>query len=111
MLSPKTFKCDSCAECCKAFEVKLFREDIERIKKAGHDGDFFLEPDMISRKPDEYVLRKQDGQCVFLGKKKGKYFCRIYEIRPKICRKYPFFGKKIKSCKPSELFPNVQLNL
>src|SRR3989338_6250988 len=111
MLNKSTFRCDSCAQCCKAFDVKLFKEDIRRIKKAGYDEDFFMEPDGISRKPNDYVLRKQNGQCVFLGKRSGKYYCKIYDIRPKICRKYPFFGKDVESCRPSELFPNVQLNL
>ena len=28
------------------------------------------------------------GQCPFIKKKDGAYFCEIYEIRPQVCRKY-----------------------
>ena len=99
MLTPENFKCDrKCADCCKYLTVKLYKKDIEAIKKAGHD-DFFEYDSHIKSN----VLKNQE-QCLFLGHKDGKYYCKIYKIRPKVCRKYPFVNSdKIESCKPALL--------
>ncbi len=40
-----------------------------------------------------YRMKKRSGKCVFL---EGKA-CRIYDIRPIICRFYPFSVKKSNS--------------
>lgn len=102
MLTPETFKCDrTCADCCKYLTVKLYKKDIEAIKRAGYDKDFFMEFDRHIRNP---VLKVKDENCVFLSKKKGKYYCRIYNIRPKVCKLYPFVNSnKVESCKPALL--------
>lgn len=36
------------------------------------------------------LQRKTDGSCIFLND--GSKKCRIYEIRPALCRTYPFFA-------------------
>lgn len=101
MLTLKNFKCERCADCCKYLTIKLYKKDIKEIKKAGYAQDFFLEYDNYIKSP---ILRRINKGCVFLGKKKGKYYCKIYEIRPKICRLYPFINSnKVESCKPSLL--------
>jgi len=76
--------------------VRLNKEDIKRIKKAGYD-DFSEFDHHIKR----LVLRHVDGDCVFLGKKDGEYYCKIYNIRPRICRLYPFVEKdEVERCEP-----------
>ncbi len=96
-LNKKNFKCNQCGECCKIV-VKVSKEEINKIKNKGYKD--FLEIDPIKGK--DYVLKRVNGICVFLTDNK----CEIYNIRPKICRLYPFLDKnaKIKSCKPRDLF-------
>jgi Fe-S-cluster containining protein len=36
--------------------------------------------------PFDYIMRKKEGKCIFLKDK----LCSIYEVRPIICRFYPF---------------------
>ncbi|MBW2974536.1 YkgJ family cysteine cluster protein [Candidatus Woesearchaeota archaeon] len=102
MLTPQNFRCDrGCAECCKYLTVKLYKKDIEAIKKEGYEEEFFMEFDTHIKSP---VLKLRDDKCVFLGKKKGEYYCRIYKIRPKVCRLYPFVNSEtIESCRPELL--------
>ncbi|MFQ5620970.1 MAG: YkgJ family cysteine cluster protein [Candidatus Nanoarchaeia archaeon] len=32
---------------------------------------------------------KLPNRCPFLGEKDGKYYCKVYKMRPLACRKYP----------------------
>ena len=102
MLTPETFDCDrTCADCCKYLTVKLSNKDIKKIKRAGFKEEFFMEFDTHIGSP---VLKLTDNGCVFLTKKGDKYYCKIYQIRPTVCRKYPFVSSdKIESCKPNSL--------
>lgn len=101
MLNPKNFKCGRCADCCRYLRVKLFKKDIEAIKEIGYNKDFFEGYDAHIRSP---VLKVRNNGCVFLGKRKGEYYCRIYEARPKVCRLYPFVNSNmVKGCKPNLL--------
>ena len=100
MLTPSNFECDrNCADCCKYLTVKLGKKDISKIKREGYE-DFMERDDHIG----SYVLKLRDEKCVFLDKKKDKYHCKIYSIRPKVCRQYPFINSdEIESCKPELL--------
>jgi Fe-S-cluster containining protein len=96
MINQKSFRCLRCADCCKHLIVKLYKGDISKIKKEGY-GDFFVYDNHIKSN----VLKQKNFKCVFLSKKKGEYYCKIYSIRPKVCRGYPFVeNKKVDSCKP-----------
>ena len=99
MLTPESFKCDrSCADCCKITIVRLNKEDIKRIRKAGYPETYFLDFDSHINSP---ILRNTKNKCVFLKKKDNKYYCEVYKIRPKVCGLYPFVTKKeVESCKP-----------
>lgn len=95
MLTLRTFKCERCADCCKYLTVKLSKKDISAIKEEGYDG--FMEFDEHIKSS---VLKRDDKGCVFLDKKT----CRIYSIRPEVCRLYPFVGSDmVDSCKPELL--------
>lgn len=102
MITLENFKCDrSCADCCKYLTVKLYKKDIEVIKREGFDEDFFIEFDTHIKNP---VLKIRNERCVFLGKRKGRYYCKIYESRPKVCKLYPFVNSnRIERCKPNFL--------
>ncbi len=97
-LNKKTFRCEKCGECCKPL-VKLSKSDVERILTAGYDEIYFIDKTILNEK----IIRQINGKCVFLKQGKEKTSCEIYDIRPDICREYPFFGDKIKTCKPAEL--------
>ena len=103
MLNPTTFKCERCGKCCKTYIIKVSKKDIKRIKNKGYEESYFLMHDSMSPGNNKFVLRKENGKCVFLKKKNGKYFCEIYKIRPLICQKYPFFKKNVESCKPEHI--------
>lgn len=103
MLNPKTFKCERCGECCNKCIIKLNNKDLIEIKKQGYKEDDFCDYDSLINKK---VLKKIDNKCIFIKKKGKEYFCQIYSIRPLVCRRYPFFKKNIKSCKPI-LFSNL----
>jgi len=98
MITKETFNCVRCADCCKHLTVKLSKKDIRPIKKAGYREEFFVEYDTHIRSP---VLKLTDKGCIFLAKVKGMYSCLIYEIRPLVCKQYPFVNSdKVESCKP-----------
>ncbi len=92
------FHCKKCAECCMAQygdnTVIVFPGEIKRIcevkKLLPHD---FVDP-MPSEDRDkegnihtfEWMLKK-NPDCIFLRDKR----CEIYELRPHLCRTYPFY--------------------
>ncbi|MBW2975792.1 YkgJ family cysteine cluster protein [Candidatus Woesearchaeota archaeon] len=91
----KKFKCKKCGECCRS--PRLYKADIERIKKAGYKEEDFIYTDNLN---NSYIKEKK-GWCMFL--KRGKSTsCIIYQARPRICRQYP--SELVKgSCKPAVL--------
>ncbi len=96
MLTPSNFRCERCADCCKYLTVKLSKKDISKIKREGYDE--FMEFD---EHIGSYVLRLRDEKCVFLDKGDN---CRIYSIRPEVCREYPFVeSDEVENCKPELL--------
>lgn len=93
------FKCERCGYCCTIIaRVSLF--DMLRLKKLGYD---LLE--VIEKDPRGYnsLKRKSDGDCVFLERHGKRCSCKIYEHRPKVCRKYPGFKTELpcKKVNPS----------
>ncbi|MFO8015729.1 MAG: YkgJ family cysteine cluster protein [Candidatus Woesearchaeota archaeon] len=90
-----SFKCRNCGYCCMQI-VLLSKKDIERIKEAGYDEREFVEEDALGRKR----IRMKNYYCYFLGLHKGETFCRIYHVRPKICRDYPFLKEGTAECCP-----------
>jgi len=111
----ENFKCDRyCGECCKKLLVEISNKDIKSIEKLGYKKDDFIMEDVFNPKR-KFLKKQKNGWCVFLEKEKdGKYTCKIHKDRPKICRDYPFFPgtpKKIKSCLPEDLYPNVFFKL
>ena len=99
------FKCKRCATfCCKLGGPNLNEKDVQRIKEAGYVMDNFLEP--ITKKESNSVLKmesrlgkRDDGSCIFLrcNDKVKIYECSIYDIRPAVCRIYPFEFERIDS--------------
>ena len=95
------FSCEQCGKCCR---------DRDDIIISPHD--FFHMVKATGKEPDEVIERytnvyigdssnitvmqlryrnELNGHttCYFLGKKDGKYYCRIQDYKPFVCRAYP----------------------
>ncbi len=96
MITKENLNCKDCAECCKPVVVPT-KEDIEKIKNAGHKD--FLDLDPIHPENGKTVLKRINGYCMFLNQKTK--LCTIYENRPDICKIYPFMEKdEVDDCVP-----------
>ena len=91
------FKCKRCAAlCCKLGGPELLEHDVKKIEATGYSRKDFLEP---SKKTGFNLTRavgalktREDGSCVFLTQNSNMECinCSIYEVRPVLCRIYPF---------------------
>jgi len=91
------FRCMRCAICCgdtkdKIRSILLLEIEVDHISKStSMDFDKFAEK-IKGFEPYIYQMRKtEDGKCVFLKDNS----CSIYQIRPLICRFYPFQLKNL----------------
>jgi Fe-S-cluster containining protein len=90
------FRCKRCATyCCKLGGPFLTKEDMAQIESVGYKACEFVEDS--KGKYGELLMtsamkNKEDGSCVFLrlDEKRKAYECSIYEIRPVLCRLFPF---------------------
>lgn len=86
----KQLNCDGCADdhfCCK-FKVRLGWFDVLRIRGKGFKD--FWEEDGFKEKTIKLVR----GRCYFLDDEG----CKIYSVRPKVCRKFPFIYPGVRGC-------------
>lgn len=92
---PKTslkFKCQRCAVfCCKCGGPQLFPKDVRNLRRSGK----YADPSVGGY---ELALpNNEDGSCVFLSTDSDRVFtCRVYNLRPTLCRAYPFQFERIK---------------
>lgn len=87
-----SFECSLCGRCCGDTDdhtrhVLLLKVDAKRItKETGLDVSEFANH-VEGSEPYVYEMKKpKDGKCFFLKNSR----CTIYNIRPLICRFYPF---------------------
>jgi Fe-S-cluster containining protein len=89
VLKRHKFQCLRCGNCCK-LHVKLNKEDIEKMKKAGLKD--FIE--------GNNWLKRINGNCKYLQMKNGVAGCSIDKVKPKICRTFPNCGFSVDTrCK------------
>lgn len=91
--------CQKCGDCCKHFPlVDVSENEIASLKLlTGLCFESFL--DSKGKASDGYFLQfKENGHCFFLNKKNGRYFCEIYQNRPKICKNYPSTLRQNNAC-------------
>ena len=72
MPTKRSFKCKHCGECCKLI-VKVSKDDIKRIEKAGHKKESFLVEDPME--PDSVIkdsMKRVNNRCIF-SYNKGVY--------------------------------------
>ena len=91
------FVCKRCAQCCGDTEdtvrhVLLLKTDAQRISKETLLDSHEFAKDVSGFEPYIYEMKKTSGgKCFFLKNNR----CTIYEIRPLICRFYPFELKNL----------------
>jgi Fe-S-cluster containining protein len=95
------FKCERCALCCgdtkdRVRRILLLEVEAKSIsQKTRRIVEDFAEK-LDGFEPYIYMMRKaKNGKCVFLKDD----LCTIYQIRPVICRFYPFELKEGEHCK------------
>ena len=92
-------ECRQCGTCCKTYKKILLQGDEPAFikKMGGHVGvDTTLKElretpleQLIEEKKKEkkvYMIHPDDGGCIFLECRNGKYRCKIYNYRPLSCR-------------------------
>lgn len=87
-----SFRCQRCAIfCCKLGPPELSKSDVERLKLSGKSLNRFLDEDHMS------LRTREDGSCVFLSpdSRNTKHKCDVYNLRPTLCRLYPFQFQKL----------------
>ncbi len=96
------FTCERCAKCCgdtkeRVRSILLLKIEAERIsQRTLKDIRKFAEK-IEGSEPYVYQMKKtHGGKCLFLKDNS----CSIYQMRPLICRFYPFQLKNIRDRKP-----------
>lgn len=92
-------ECRQCGTCCKTYKrVLLQPEEAAYITKMGGHVGVGLELRDIREKGIEqatedakkggeiYMIHPDEKGCVFLEKRNEKYYCKLYNYRPKTCR-------------------------
>ena len=101
-MPPEDFKCRQCGNCClnlyDAFTTCATDEDVQLWEEKGRE-DILEWVDQISLGDGQFVydiwINPRTGddvnRCPWLRKlpKKNKYICRIHDVKPEHCRKYP----------------------
>lgn len=80
-------KCSDCGWCCSSCNVLLSEDDIIRLcKHIGCDFNQFYEKYMDK----DTIMNYLAFPCPFLDMNKEKEKCAIYDVRPTVCRHFPF---------------------
>ena len=91
------FRCVKCGICCgdtkeKTRHVLLLKAEAEQVSKATSRLTSEFATKIEGKEPYGYEMKKREnGKCVFLKNDR----CTIYQVRPLICRFYPF---ELNSC-------------
>ncbi|MBL6932180.1 MAG: YkgJ family cysteine cluster protein [Rhodospirillales bacterium] len=92
------FECTSCGKCCLegASQLQAVESDIEMWEKnAPHLLAYVTIHGKTGQRTADLWLsfsaRKQTTRCKWIRKFPGReqYYCRIYQWRPQVCRRYP----------------------
>ncbi|MDH3513606.1 MAG: YkgJ family cysteine cluster protein [Gammaproteobacteria bacterium] len=89
----RRFACTGCGECCTgrgSYVIEVSRAEQRRLQRFLGITWAWLRRRYVFRFDDETesIRMHPNGDCVFLGEDRR---CRIYSVRPKQCRSYPFW--------------------
>ena len=98
------FECTRCATCCMDTKthvrrVLLLKDEAKRISRVSQKPMEEFTVQVVGHEPYAYEMKKtpEDKKCVFLDGNS----CKIYAVRPLVCRFYPFQLSKGKGQKYS----------
>jgi Fe-S-cluster containining protein len=95
-----TYVCNRCGACCRNFAyVRLSHNDIETLESfTGLAAEEFT--DIIDESGEKRFLKfKDNGDCIFLDRIFGAYWCSVYEARSVTCRGYPSTDIQREACR------------
>jgi Fe-S-cluster containining protein len=101
-MTPKNFNCKQCGNCClnlsDSFQTRVPDDDVQMWKQESR-WDILEWVDSIPMVENHYVhdiwispvTRDNVVRCPWLRKlpNQDKYICRIHDVKPTHCRKYP----------------------
>ncbi len=88
----KKIDCKTCGNCCKTISPEIREKDIKQISQyLKMTPDEFINQYLTQNK--EGMFRFKETPCPFLQQNK----CKIYNLRPGDCKKYPHLDKNIST--------------
>jgi len=93
--TPLRFECTQCGACCTGTAnstVMLEHGEAERIRRHLKLSTAWFRRRYLEINQAGDALHLDGGRCPFLGKHGG---CRIYPVRPRQCRSYPFWPELV----------------
>ena len=96
------FACKRCGHCCTGLGNTCTTEDYRLWERLGRtDILAWVKPEPSGGNGIQYRIwvdpqtGTETDSCPFLGKQSGKkgFFCTIQEVKPRVCREYPFTRK------------------
>lgn len=96
----RPFSCTGCGDCCRGrgdYYVAVTPAEQQRIRRYLALSPAWFARRYIDRDDDGDSLRwEASGRCVFLS---ADDQCRIYPVRPRQCRTYPFWPEIVVSAR------------
>lgn len=95
------FKCNKCGVCCREFAIiDLNVKDLNRLSRHFHENLAATMVRVCAEHPVDQgrFILSESRPCKFY--KKG---CRIYNVRPIVCRFYPYLGSGNVLCETAEI--------
>lgn len=82
----KLWECIACGECCNCFNIPL--KSIEYARMIKIFGNEIID---LNKNPVKIFLkRRENGRCIFQYYLYGKWICAIQQIKPIVCKIFPF---------------------
>lgn len=103
----KSWKCLACGECCKCFNIPLKSNEYTRMLKifGCEIFNFNITPVKI------FLTRKENGRCIFQHHTYGKWLCGIQQIKPIVCKLFPFSITKSSNKKALYIYKGKIYNI
>ena len=91
--------CKKCAACCQNYPfIELSQTEIRSLEQITGDS-FQVFTNQHFEEVVKYFLQFQEnGYCCFLHEENGRFFCGVYEARPRICKEYPSNAPQQDAC-------------
>ncbi|MDH3405869.1 MAG: YkgJ family cysteine cluster protein [Gammaproteobacteria bacterium] len=88
----RRFACTGCGECCTgrgSYVIEISRAEQRHLQNfLGISWDWLRRRYVFRFDETESIRMRPNGDCVFLDQDRR---CRIYAVRPRQCRTYPFW--------------------